>query len=145
MECPVCGTEFRPTNHNGKAQRYCSRSCKNRAAYLKRKARAAGDSGPSSSSVGEPVREKPAKVVIDRHSFDRMMDGSREDTLREIVAELRKALHDPATPANTLAPIATKLAEFDEKLRQSEGDTGLFDSEDEETTGVNADVGASIV
>lgn len=73
-----------------------------------------------------------------------MMDGSHEDTLREIVCRLREALHDPSTPASTLPSISSKLAEFDERMRMAEKSGSLFDADDDMTE-VTEDVGASIV
>lgn len=81
---------------------------------------------------------------LDKRSFERMMDGSHEDTLREIVGRLREALHDPSTPANALSSISSKLAEFDERMRMAEESGSLFDANDD-VTEVAEDVGASIV
>lgn len=81
---------------------------------------------------------------LDQRSFERMMDGSHEDTLREIVGRLREALHDPSTPANALPSISSKLAEFDERMRMAEESGSLFDANDD-VTEVAEDVGASIV
>ena len=141
MECEICGEEFRPSGH-GRRQRYCSESCRNKAKYRRRRASSVASEKPS-ESAREPACVDPSTSDIDRRTFDRMMDGSHEDTLREIVDVLRKAMHNPATPANALGTIASKLAEFDDKLRQSESGGGLFD--DDETEEVDDDVGASIV
>lgn len=73
-----------------------------------------------------------------------MMDGSHEDTLREIVGRLREALHDSSTPASALPAISSKLAEFDERMRMPEESGSLFDVNDD-VTEVAEDVGASIV
>ncbi|OSG90817.1 hypothetical protein AL0124_1654 [Bifidobacterium adolescentis] len=73
-----------------------------------------------------------------------MMDGSHEDTLREIVGRLREALHDSSTPASALPAISSKLAEFDERMRIAEESGSLFDVNDD-VTEVAEDVGASIV
>ena len=143
MECEECGKVFQPSGH-GIRQRYCSKSCRQKAAYQRKK---------NGETVRKPSKPKPKarpaskpKDVgdgLDRRSFERMMDGSHEDTLREIVARLREALHDPATPANALPAISSKLAEFDEKMRLAEDSGGLFDTvEDAE---VVEDVGAAVV
>ena len=144
MECEECGKVFQPSGH-GSRQRYCSKSCRQKAAYRRKKNGVSAEGKPRRGAKPKPKRKPVAPPILDRHEFDRMMDCSREDTLREIVARLREALHDPATPANTLAPIASKLAEFDEKMRMAGESGGLFDSADDESVEVSEDVGASIV
>ena len=140
MECLECGKEFRPSGR-GKPGKYCSGACKAKA-YRRRK------KNGEVAAVAKPKRAKtegPARITgLDRRSFERMMDGSHEDTLREIVGRLREALHDPSTPANALPSISSKLAEFDERMRMAEDSGSLFDANDD-VTEVAEDVGASIV
>ncbi len=139
MECLECGKEFRPSGR-GKPGKYCSGACKAKA-YRRRK------KNGEVAAVAKPKRAKtegPARITgLDRRSFERMMDGSHEDTLREIVGRLREVLHDPSTPASALPSISSKLAEFDERMRVAEESGGLFD--DDDVTEVSEDVGASIV
>lgn len=95
--------------------------------------------------VSKPTKTKrKSEPELDKQNFERMMDGSHEDTLREIVGRLREALHDPSTPANALPSISSKLAEFDERMRMAEESGSLFDANDD-VTEVAEDVGASIV
>ena len=147
MKCLICGKEFRPSGR-GKPAKYCSGACRAKA-YRARK-----NDGESSPKPAKPRTKRKAKTPataerehpadIDRHSFERMMDGSHEDTLCEIVGRLREALHDPSTPANALPSISSKLAEFDERMRMAEESGSLFDMNDD-VTEVAEDVGASIV
>lgn len=147
MKCFVCGGEFRPSGR-GKPAKYCSGACRAKA-YRARK----NDGGPLPKPAKPSTKRKPRTVAkterespadLDRHSFDRMMDGSHEDTLREIVGRLREALHDPSTPASALPSISSKLAEFDERMRMAEESGSLFDADDD-VTEVTEDAGASIV
>lgn len=147
MKCFVCGREFRPSGR-GKPAKYCSGACRAKA-YRARK----NDGEPLPKPAKPSTKRKPRTVTkterespadLDRHSFDRMMDGSHEDTLREIVGRLREALHDPSTPASTLPSISSKLAEFDERMRVAEKSGSLFDADDDMTE-VTEDDGASIV
>ena len=36
MKCELCGKEFQPSGH-GRPQRYCSKSCRQKAAYRRKK------------------------------------------------------------------------------------------------------------
>ena len=42
MKCELCGKEFRPSGH-GRPQRYCSKSCRQKADYRRKKNRPAQD------------------------------------------------------------------------------------------------------
>ena len=79
MRCLVCGERFQPTNHNGKTQKYCSKSCKNRAAYLRRKGMPVGERASADPS---PVDAGGGGHELGRREFERMMDDSLEDVLR---------------------------------------------------------------
>lgn len=139
MKCELCGKEFQPSGH-GRPQRYCSKSCRQKADYRRKKNRP-----PQTAAKKTKTRtEREPESDLDQRSFERMMDGSHEDTLREIVGRLREALHDPSTPANALPSISSKLAEFDERMRMAEESGSLFDANDD-VTEVAEDVGASIV
>lgn len=142
MKCELCGNEFRPSGH-GRPQKYCSKSCRQKADYRRKKKKPAKteETRPPEKS-GKPKR-KPERE-LDRRNFERMMDGSHEDTLREIVARLREALHDASTPASSLPSISSKLAEFDERMRMAEDSGSLFDDSGDMME-VAEDVGASIV
>lgn len=141
MRCELCGGEFRPTNHNGRKQKYCSRSCSNKAAYRKRKLRDAGELPPA---VKLEPREKPVGPQLDRRSFERMMDESLEDVLRHNRDCLQAALDDSSTNATALPAISRQLIAVCERLEDMRGGGGLFDSEEEESE-VSEDVGASLV
>ena len=73
MKCEQCGAEFQPSGR-GKPQRFCSKRCRDRANYLRRRR-------------NEPAPEykpKPKAPVLNQREFDRMMDGSMEDELRYV-------------------------------------------------------------
>lgn len=142
MKCELCGKEFQPSGH-GRPQKYCSKSCRQKADYRRKKNRPAQDRNSKPPVKAVETKQKPEQD-LDQWSFERMMDGSHEDTLREIVGRLREALHDPSTPANALPSISSKLAEFDERMRMAEESGSLFDVNDD-VTEVAEDVGASIV
>lgn len=147
MKCLVCGKEFRPSGR-GKPAKYCSGACRAKAYRARKNDDEAlpKPSKPRTKRKPRPVEkaERECPADIDRHSFERMMDGSHEDTLREIVGRLREALHDSSTPASALPSISSKLAEFDERMRMAEESGSLFDVSDD-VTEVAEDVGASIV
>ena len=142
MKCELCGKEFQPSGH-GRPQKYCSKSCRQKSDYRRKKNRPAQDRNSKPPVKAVETKQKPEQD-LDQRSFERMMDGSHEDTLREIVGRLREALHDPSTPANALPSISSKLAEFDERMRMAEESGSLFDVNDD-VTEVAEDVGASIV
>ena len=142
MKCELCGKEFQLSGH-GRPQKYCSKSCRQKADYRRKKNRPAQDRNSKPPVKAVETKQKPEQD-LDQRSFERMMDGSHEDTLREIVGRLREALHDPSTPANALPSISSKLAEFDERMRMAEDSGSLFDVNDD-VTEVAEDVGASIV
>ena len=140
MECVVCGKTFRPSGR-GRKQKYCSESCKNHAKYEARKQRARN--GEASKSSQKP-RPAPAVPKLDRKEFERMMDGSTEDALREVRERLKIALHADDTPASTLAPIGRMYIEVSERLEGLAGGDpldGLLDDDAE----VSADAGAALV
>ena len=138
MKCELCGKEFQPSGH-GRPQKYCGKSCRQKADYRRKK------NNPARTRKSKPAKAKrKPEQELDRRNFERMMDGSHEDTLREIVGRLREALHDPSTPANALPSISSKLAEFDARMRMAEESGSLFDVDDA-VTEVAEDVGASIV
>lgn len=142
MICEVCGRQFRPSGR-GSPQKYCSVKCRQKDYRRRKKNRPAQARKNSPAARAAETKRKP-EPELDKQNFERMMDGSHEDTLREIVGRLREALHDPSTPANALPSISSKLAEFDERMRMAEESGSLFDVNDD-VTEVAEDVGASIV
>lgn len=142
MICEVCGKQFRPSG-KGSQQKYCSAKCRQKDYRRRKKNRPAQDRNGKPPVKAVETKQKPERD-LDQRSFERMMDGSHEDTLREIVGRLREALHAPSTPANALPSISSKLAEFDERMRMAEESGSLFDMNDD-VTEVAEDVGASIV
>lgn len=142
MICEVCGKQFRPSG-KGSQQKYCSAKCRQKDYRRRKKNRPAQDRNGKPPVKAVETKQKPEQE-LDKQNFERMMDGSHEDTLREIVGRLREALHDPSTPANALPSISSKLAEFDERMRMAEDSGSLFDVNDD-VTEVAEDVGASIV
>lgn len=137
MKCALCGHKVA-----GKGK-YCSSACR-QAAYRRRKK---GDSKPARkrrpSRNAQPAAPK-REPVIDRETFESMMDGDLKDILRANRDRLRKALDDPDTRTADLPALSRQLISVCEKLDNMSGDTGLFDSEDESME-VTEDVGASIV
>lgn len=141
MKCAICGKEFQPNNHNGRQQKYCSRSCSNKAAYRKRKNRTR-DAEPKPAPT---VRHEPSKEPeLDRTSFERMMDAPLEEVLRGQRDRLQKAMDDPATPANALAGISRQIISICERLENMQGQGSLFDDDDTEVN-QDEDTGAAIV
>ena len=145
MICEICGSEFRPSGH-GRRQRYCSESCRNKAKYRRRKQQ--GESGAKEPRAKKPRKQTETKRKsepdLDQRSFERMMDGSMLDILRDNRDLLLKAMADPTTPANTLPAISRQLIDVCERIEslQVGGLTDLLDDEEDEVTD---DVGASIV
>lgn len=137
MRCEQCGKEFRPSGR-GKAQRYCSKQCRNRANYLERK---------NGSVVVRPKPEtKPASpqtVPMRRLDFERLMDSPIEDVLRDNRDRLQAAMDDMDTPASALPAISRQLIAVCRELASESGGDPLL--------GLGADVeeavddGASII
>lgn len=142
MKCELCGKEFRPSGH-GRPQRYCSKSCRQKADYRRKKDRATQTEADRPVSKPTKTKQKPEQD-LDQRSFERMMDGSMLDILRDNRDLLLKAMADPTTPANALPAISRQLIAVCDRIEslQVGGLTDLLDDEEDEVTD---DVGASIV
>lgn len=139
MKCELCGKEFQPSGH-GRPQRYCSKSCRQKAAYRRKKNRP-----PQTAAKKTKTRTKrEPESDLDQRSFERMMDGSMLDMLRANRDRLQKAMDDTSTPANALPAISRQLIDVCERIESLQGG-GLTDLLDDEEDEVTDDVGASIV
>lgn len=139
MKCELCGKEFQPSGH-GRPQRYCSKSCRQKADYRRKKNRP-----PQTAAKKTKTRTKrEPEPDLDQRSFERMMDGSMLDILRDNRDLLLKAMADPTTPANALPAISRQLIDVCERIEALQGG-GLTDLLDDEEDEVTDDVGASIV
>lgn len=121
MKCLECGREFKPTGH-GKAPKYCSNACRQKAYKARRKAGLAAKPTPSS----KPQAGQSERPDLSRDEFKRMMDESLEDVLRRNRDRLSQALDDPDTPANALAAISRQLIAVVERLDRLEGGDPLL-------------------
>lgn len=142
MKCELCGKEFQPSGH-GRPQRYCSKSCRQKAAYRRKKNRATQTEADRPVSKPTKTKRKP-EPELDKQNFERMMDGSMLDILRDNRDLLLKAMADPTTPANALPAISRQLIDVCERIEALQGG-GLTDLLDDEEDEVTDDVGASIV
>lgn len=142
MKCELCGKEFQSSGH-GRPQKYCSKSCRQKADYRRKKNRPARDRNGKSPVKAVETKQKPEQD-LDQRSFERMMDGSMLDILRDNRDLLRKAMADPTTPANALTAISRQLIDVCERIEALQGG-GLTDLLDDEEDEVTDDVGASIV
>lgn len=142
MKCELCGKEFQPSGH-GRPQKYCSKSCRQKADYRRKKHRPAQDRNSKPPVKAVETKQKPEQD-LDQRSFERMMDGSMLDILRDNRDLLLKAMADPTTPANALPAISRQLIAVCDRIEslQFGGLTDLLDDEEDEVTD---DVGASIV
>ena len=139
MKCELCGKEFQPSGH-GRPQRYCSKSCRQKAAYRRKNNRP-----PQTAAKKTKTRTKrEPESDLDQRSFERMMDGSMLDIQRDNRDLLLKAMADPTTPANALPAISRQLIDVCERIESLQGG-GLTDLLDDEEDEVTDDVGASIV
>lgn len=139
MKCELCGKEFRPSGH-GRPQKYCSKSCRQKADYRRKK-----DRPPQTAAKKTKTRTKrEPESDLDQRSFERMMDGSMLDMLRANRDRLQKAMDDTSTPANALPAISRQLIDVCERIESLQGG-GLTDLLDDEEDEVTDDVGASIV
>lgn len=139
MKCELCGKEFQPSGH-GRPQKYCSKSCRQKADYRRKK-----DRPPQTAAKKTKTRTKrEPESDLDQRSFERMMDGSMLDMLRTIRDRLQKAMDDTSTPANALPAISRQLIDVCERIESLQGG-GLTDLLDDEEDEVTDDVGASIV
>lgn len=139
MKCELCGKEFQPSGH-GRPQKYCSKSCRQKADYRRKK-----DRPPQTAAKKTKTRTKrEPESDLDQRSFERMMDGSMLDMLRANRDRLQKAMDDTSTPANALPAISRQLIAVCDRIEslQVGGLTDLLDDEEDEVTD---DVGASIV
>lgn len=137
MKCELCGKEFQPSGH-GRPQKYCSKSCRQKADYRRKKNR------PSKPPVKAVETKQKPEQDLDQRSFERMMDGSMLDMLRANRDRLQKAMDDTSTPANALPAISRQLIGVCERIESLQGG-GLTDLLDDEEDEVTDDVGASIV
>ena len=139
MKCELCGKEFHPSGH-GRPQKYCSKSCRQKADYRRKK-----DRPPQTAAKKTKTRTKrEPESDLDQRSFERMMDGSMLDMLRANRDRLQKAMDDTSTPANALPAISRQLIDVCERIESLQGG-GLTDLLDDEEDEVTDDVGASIV
>jgi hypothetical protein len=139
MKCELCGKEFQPSGH-GRPQKYCSKSCRQKADYRRKK-----DRPPQTAAKKTKTRTKrEPESDLDQRSFERMMDGSMLDMLRANRDRLQKAMDDTSTPANALPAISRQLIDVCERIESLQGG-GLTDLLDDEEDEVTDDVGASIV
>lgn len=139
MKCELCGKEFQPSGH-GRPQRYCSKSCRQKADYRRKKNRP-----PQTAAKKTKTRTKrEPEPDLDQRSFERMMDGSMLDMLRANRDRLLKAMDDSMTPANALPAISRQLIAVCDRIESLQGG-GLTDLLDDEEDEVTDDVGASIV
>lgn len=142
MKCELCGKEFQPSGH-GRPQKYCSKSCRQKADYRRKKNRPA-QARKSSPAAGTAETKRELESDLDQRSFERMMDGSMLDMLRANRDRLQKAMDDTSTPANALPAISRQLIDVCERIESLQGG-GLTDLLDDEEDEVTDDVGASIV
>ena len=73
MKCELCGKEFQPSGH-GRPQKYCSKSCRQKADYRRKKNRPARDRNGKPPVKAVETKQKPEQD-LDQRSFERMMDG----------------------------------------------------------------------
>lgn len=142
MKCELCGKEFQPSGH-GRPQKYCSKSCRQKADYRRKKNRPAQDRNSKPPVKAVETKQKPERD-LDQRSFERMMDGSMLDMLRANRDRLQKAMDDTSTPANALPAISRQLIAVCDRIESLQGG-GLTDLLDDEEDEVTDDVGASIV
>lgn len=142
MICEVCGKQFRPSG-NGSQQKYCSAKCRQKDYRRRKKNRPAQDRNGKPPVKAVETKQKPEQD-LDQRSFERMMDGSMLDILRDNRDLLLKAMADPTTPANALPAISRQLIDVCERIESLQGG-GLTDLLDDEEDEVTDDVGASIV
>ena len=126
MKCELCGKEFQPSGH-GRPQKYCSKSCRQKADYRRKK-----DRPPQTAAKKTKTRTKrEPESDLDQRSFERMMDGSMLDMLRANRDRLQKAMDDTSTPANALPAISRQLIDVCERIESLQGG-GLTDLLDDE-------------
>lgn len=142
MICEVCGKQFRPSG-KGRQQKYCSAKCRQKDYRRRKKNRPAQDRNGKPPVKAVETKQKPERD-LDQRSFERMMDGSMLDILRDNRDLLLKAMADPTTPANALPAISRQLIDVCERIESLQGG-GLTDLLDDEEDEVTDDVGASIV
>lgn len=142
MKCIECGKPFTPTNH-GSPSKYCSNACRMRAYRRRRKTGEEPEPKRNSPPENQPPAAKQA--TIDKHEFERMMDGSMEDVLRHNRDRLQAALDSPDTRPQDLPAISRQLIAVCEKLENLSGGDPLLDDLEDDPMEVTADAGASIV
>lgn len=142
MICEVCGKQFSPSG-KGSQQKYCSAKCRQKDYRRRKKNRPAQDRNGKPPVKAVETKQKPERD-LDQRSFERMMDGSMLDILRDNRDLLLKAMADPTTPANALPAISRQLIDVCERIEALQGG-GLTDLLDDEEDEVTDDVGASIV
>ena len=127
MKCFVCGRDFKPTGH-GKAPKYCSNACRQKAYKARRKAGLVAKTAKSAHTPATKpkARQTEERPDLSRDEFKRMMDDSLEDVLRMNRDVLSRALTSPDTPPNALPAISRQLVAVTERLDQLEGGDPLL-------------------
>ena len=127
MICEVCGKQFRPSG-KGSQQKYCSAKCRQKDYRRRKKNRPAQDRNSKPPVKAVETKQKPEQD-LDQRSFERMMDGSMLDILRDNRDLLLKAMADPTTPANALPAISRQLIAVCDRIEslQVGGLTDLLD------------------
>ena len=90
MICEVCGKQFRPSG-KGSQQKYCSAKCRQKDYRRRKKNRPAQDRNSKPPVKAVETKQKPEQD-LDQRSFERMMDGSMLDILRDNRDLLLKAM-----------------------------------------------------
>lgn len=146
MKCCICNTEI-TSPWSGRKPKYCSKRCRDKAYYLRKKMGAKAES-PC------PRRKKPApappaphdeKPLVDgdggdrfeytgrdipsnrHHTWDaaaleRDLDEPIETTLRRSKAKLQQVIDDPDTPPGAISSLTKMLIEVSEKLEAAKKD-----------------------
>lgn len=134
MNCPVCGKEL-PPQTTGRPRKYCSTSCKLKAARHR----------ASSRPTARAADTKP-RAAISNGELDDIVNGpipDYEDSLRLVVRRLTAVMESPDTSPRDLAAISRQLIDAARQLNAVKTDApldGIFNETDTTTN-----IGGSIV
>lgn len=132
MNCPVCGAEL-PSQSTGRPRKYCSTSCKLKAARRRGK-------------HGSVTDTKPRRQIISNGQLDDIVNGpppGYEDSLRLVVRRLTAVMESEDTSPRDLAAVSRQLIDAARQLEAiKQDDTDLADilNEPDTPTGINDNI-----
>lgn len=126
MKCEYCHKEFKPRTAT---QRFDKQECRVAQWRLEKKN---GKKKPNvkkpalhQGKVAVPVSEH-VEAMLTKSQFDTLMTSGMQEALPFVASVLKRALADPDTPANALAPISREYLTTIEKIDAQSSTNPVF-------------------